>query len=53
VGIFANKASIARLVGALLLEQNEEWQPQRRSPQLEGLQALGDNAAARLFVVMS
>ena len=28
-----------RLVGALLLEQNDEWQLQRRYLQLEGLQA--------------
>ena len=42
-----------RLIGASLLEQNEEWQLQRRYPPLEGLQALGDNAPMRLFVVMS
>jgi len=53
VGIFPNEAAITRLVGALLLEQNDEWQLQRRSLQLEGLQALGDNAPARLSAVMS
>src|SRR5512139_2067264 len=41
VGIFPNEAAIVRLVGALLLEQNDEWQLQRRYLQLEGLQALG------------
>jgi putative transposase len=36
-----------------LLEQNDEWQLQRRYLQLEGLQALGDNQPARLSAVMS
>jgi len=53
VGIFPNEAAIVRLVGAILLEQNDEWQLQRRYLQLEGLQALGDNQPARLSAVMS
>ena len=53
MGIFPNEAAIVRLVGALLLEQNDEWQLQRRYLQLEGLQALGDNQPARLCAVMS
>jgi putative transposase len=53
VGIFPNEAAIVRLVGALLLEQNDEWQLQRRYLQLEGLQAVGDNQPARLSAVMS
>ena len=53
VGIFPNEAAITRLVGALLLEQNDEWQLQRRYLQLEGLQTLGDNQPARLSAVMS
>jgi len=43
VGIFPNDASIVRLVGALMLEQNDERQLQRRYMQLEGLQAVSDN----------
>jgi putative transposase len=53
VGIFPNEAAIVRLVGALLLERNDEWQLQRRYLQLEGLQALGDNQPPRLSGVMS
>jgi len=53
VGIFPNEAAIVRLVGALLLEQNDEWQLQRRYLQLEGLQTLGDNQPARLSAVVS
>jgi putative transposase len=51
VGIFPNEAAITRLVGALLLEQNDEWQLQRRYMQLEGLQLLTDNQTARLSAV--
>jgi len=53
VGIFPNEAAITRLVGALLLEHNDEWQLQRRYLQLEGLQALTDNQPARLSAVVS
>lgn len=44
VGIFPNDAAITRLVGALLLEQNDEWQLQRRYLPLEGLQSLTDKS---------
>jgi putative transposase len=53
VGIFPNEPAITRLVGALLLEQNDEWQLQRRYMQLEGLQLLADNQTARLSAVVS
>jgi transposase-like protein len=53
VGIFPNEPAITRLVGALLLEQNDEWQLQRRYLQLEGLQTLVDNQPARLSAVVS
>ena len=53
VGIFPNEEAITRLIGALLLEQNDEWQLQRRYMQLEGLQQLADNQPARLSAVIS
>jgi putative transposase len=53
VGIFPNEPAIARLVGALLLEQNDEWQLQRRYLALEGLQSLAENQPARLSAVVS
>ena len=53
VGIFPNDAAIVRLVGALLLEQNDEWQLQRRYLQLEGMSAVSDNQTARLSAVIS
>ena len=51
VGIFPNDRAITRLVGAMLLEQSDEWTLQRRYMQLEGLQTLSDTAPARLPAV--
>ena len=53
VGIFPNEGAIMRLVGALLLEQSDEWALQRRYMQLEGLSTLTDNQPARLSAVVS
>lgn len=53
VGIFPNEAAITRLVGAMLLEQNDEWQLKRRYMQLEGLQSLVDNQTVRLSAVVN
>ena len=40
VGIFPNEASITRLTGAVLLEQNDEWLLQCHYVQIEGLAQL-------------
>src|SRR5947199_6361704 len=40
VGIFPGEASITRLIGAVLLEQNDEWQIGHRYMQLEGMAEL-------------
>jgi transposase-like protein len=37
VGIFPNTESIQRLIGAVLLEANDEWQLQHRYMQIEGM----------------
>ena len=44
IGIFPNEAAIKRLVGALLIEQNDEWAVQRaRYMTLETIAAIGDD----------
>jgi putative transposase len=47
VAIFPNEDAIVRLVGALLLEQNDEWAVTRRYMTLETLDGLSDDPAAR------
>jgi putative transposase len=37
VGIFPNEVSIIRLIGAVLLEQSDEWLLQHRHMQIEGM----------------
>lgn len=51
VGIFPNDPPIVRLVGAMVLEQNDEWSPNRRNRQLECLQPLSDTPPTRLSAV--
>lgn len=51
VGIFPNDAAIIRLVGALMLEQNDEWAVARRYMTLETLTSIVDDAPVRLPAV--
>ena len=48
-----DEASITWRVGAMLLEQNDEWQLQRRYMSLEELRTLSDSQPARLSAVVS
>ena len=49
IGIFPNEEAIYRLVGAILLEQNDEWAVQRaRYMTLETIATLGDDGTVTL-----
>lgn len=51
VGIFPNDKAVVRLVGALMLEQNDEWAVCRRYMTLEGLKPVSDDPLIKLPAV--
>jgi transposase-like protein len=51
IGIFPNDGAITRLVGALMLETNDEWTVARRYMSLETLARVTDNPTVRLPAV--
>jgi len=51
IGIFPNDEAIIRLVGALMLETNDEWAVARRYMGLETLARVTDNPNVRLPAV--
>ena len=48
VGIFPNEAAIRRPLGALLMEQNDEYAIQNRCMSLESLATMSENPPIRL-----
>jgi putative transposase len=51
VGIFPNDEAVVRLVGALMLEQSDEWAVSRRYFSLESLASLADTDPRKLSAV--
>src|SRR3954471_11434603 len=52
VGIFPNTESLQRLIGAVLLEANDEWQLQHRYMQVEGMAELATALVAETITTL-
>lgn len=48
VGVFPNDGAVVRLIGALLLEQNDEWPPRARYMTLEAIVLMSDTPLVRM-----
>jgi hypothetical protein len=51
VGFLPNDRAVIRFMGALMLEQNDEWAVSRRYMSLESLSTLSDDPVRRLSAV--